>query len=180
MANANPDDFEKLTYRDLAARLGVSSDAARMKAKRRTKAGAWRIIPGNHPSDPVLVEVPLADLNEYPERDTGEHTGRSGGERKGERTPRTIGGEQANAVLELALTNLADAQARVRELTDQLVEAKDAHRRDAMELAAADMREMGTKAELERALFDIAELRNQLAHAQRPWWRKIVGQHNSD
>lgn len=175
MATANPDDFEKLTYRDLAARLGVSPDAARMKAKRRAKVGEWRIIPGNHPNDPVLVEVPLADLSGAPERDGGEQGGYSGGEQKSERRTRTIGGERANAALEIALASLADAQARVRELTDQLVEAKDAHRRDAIELAAADMREMGTKAELERALADIAELRSQVADAHQPWWRRMWG-----
>ncbi len=168
MGDAKPEDIEQLTYRGLAERLGISADAARMKAKRKTKAGAWRIIPGNHPSDPVLVAVPAAELNGS-ERAGGEREGRSGGERY----PRTSTPEQANALVELALVSLADAQARVRELTDQLVAAKDAHRHDAAELAAAEMRELGTKAELERALADIAELRDQLARSQRPWWRKI-------
>lgn len=168
MGRENPDDFEKLTYRGLAERLGVSVDAARMKAKRKVKAGAWRIIPGNHPSDSVLVEVPLAELN-GPERDGGERPER----KQGERQPRTSPPEQVNASLERALASMADAQTRVRELTDQLIEAKDAHRRDAAELAAAEMRELGTTAELERALADIAELRDQLSRSQRPWWRKI-------
>ena len=35
---------------------------------------------------------------------------------------------------------------------DEAIEAKEAHKRDAAELAAAEMPEMGTKAELERAL----------------------------
>lgn len=170
MGRENPDDFEKLTYRGLAERLGVSADAARMKAKRKVKAGAWRIIPGNHPSDPVLVEVPLAELN-GPERDGGGRPER----KQGERQPRTPFPEQANASLERALASMADAQTRVRELTDQLIDAKDAHRRDAAELAAAEMRELGTKAELERALADIAELRDQLARSRRSWWRKIWG-----
>lgn len=170
MAGANPDDLEKLTYRALAERLGISPDAARMKAKRKVKAGGWRIIPGNHPSDPVLVEVPLAELNGT-ERVGRERESRS----EGERIPRTYEPERANALAEQALASLADAQTRVRELTDQLVEAKDAHRRDAAELAAAEMRELGTKAELERALADIAELRDQLARAHRPWWRKVWG-----
>lgn len=170
MAGANPDDLEKLTYRALAERLGISPDAARMKAKRKVKAGGWRIIPGNHPSDPVLVEVPLAELNGT-ERVGGEQEGRS----RGERNPRTHAPEQANALAEQALASLIDAQTRIRELTDQLVAAKDAHRHDAAELAAAEMRELGTKAELERALADVADLRDQLTRSQRPWWRKIAG-----
>lgn len=167
MAGTNPDNLEQLTYRALAERLDISPDAARMKAKRKVKAGNWRIIPGNHPSDAVLVEVPVDELNGA-ERVGREQKIRSGGER----TPRTNEPERANALVEQALGNLADAQARIRDLTDQFIEAKDAHRRDAAELAAAEMRELGTKAELERALADIAELHGQLAHAQRPWWGK--------
>lgn len=168
MGYAKPDDLEQLTYRGLAERLGISADAARMKAKRKAKVGAWRIIPGNHPSDPVLVEVPLVELNGA-ERVGGKRDTPPGGER----TPRTQYPERANVLAEQALASLADAQARVRELTDQLVEAKDAHRRDAAELAAAEMRELGTKAELERALAEIADLRGQLGQSQRSWWRKL-------
>lgn len=166
----NPDDLEKLTYRGLAERLGISPDAARMKAKRKAKTGGWRIIPGNHPNDAVLVEVPTAELNST-ERVGRKRDARSGGER----TPRTPEPERANALAEQALASLADAQARVRDLTDQLIETKNAHRRDAAELAAAEMRELGTKAELERALVDIAGLRDQLDQARRSWWQKVWG-----
>lgn len=170
MVGVNPDDLEKLTYRALAERLGISPDAARMKAKRKAKSGDWRIIPGNHPSDAVLVEAPLAELN------GAERVGRERGERAGgEHIPRTREPERANALAEQALASLADAQARIRELTDQLIETKDAHRQDAAELAAAEMRELGTKAELERAMADIVGLRDQLARVQRPWWRKLTG-----
>lgn len=168
MGDAKPDDLEQLTYRGLAERLGISADAARMKAKRKAKAGAWRIIPGNHPSDPVLVAVPAGELNEF-ERVGGEREGRSGGERN----PRTHAPEQANALVEQALASLADAQTRVRELTDQLVTAKDAHRHDAAELAASQVRELGLEAELERALADITNLRDQITQSKQPWWRKL-------
>lgn len=43
-----------LTYRELAARLGITVNSARIKARRRK----WRIVPGNHPLDPARVEVP--------------------------------------------------------------------------------------------------------------------------
>lgn len=171
---AMPDNVEKLAYRELADRLGISPDAARMKAKRKAKAGLWRIIPGNHPSDRVLVELPTSDLNAS-ERDGGEQPQRV----KGERYPRTQPPEQVNALAEKFLANLSEAQERIRALTDQLIEAKEAHRRDAMELAAAEMREMGTKAELERALVDVAVLKEQLRiimkRQRRSWWRWVRG-----
>ncbi len=52
-------DVTPLTYRELGERLGLSPDSARIKAKRRK----WQTIPGNHPSDPVRVLVPVEFLN---------------------------------------------------------------------------------------------------------------------
>lgn len=63
-------DHERLSYRALAERLAISPDAARMKAKRK----AWRIIPGNHPNDPVMVEVPLTALSERVPREQRNRT----------------------------------------------------------------------------------------------------------
>jgi flagellar biosynthesis GTPase FlhF len=164
-------DLAKLSYRDLAERLSISADAARMKAKRKVKAGLWRIIPGNHPSDKVMVELPAADLAE-----------RVGGERSErvtpERSPRTSQPERANAdndrlldALSEAVSLLRPAQEHIERLHQQLIEAKEAHHRDAVDLGAAEMREMGTKVELERALFGIAALKRQIASLRRPWWR---------
>lgn len=167
------DDLVKLSYRDLADRLGISTDAARMKAKRKAKAGRWCIIPGNHPSDRVLVEIPAADLvervgGEQPERVTPK------------RSPRTITPEQANAIADRFLTQLAEAQGRIQTLTDQLLAAQEAHRLDAIDLAATAAREMGTKAELERALADLASLERMIAHYRRPLWRKALGLRAAD
>ncbi len=188
MATA-PSDNERLSYRELADRLGVSPDAARMKAKRRVKAGLWRIIPGNHPSDRVLVEVPSNDLSVRASRVGTVHPAR---------TPEQIPEQATNNIAERLLDELAAARARNDHLTDKLIEAKDvlgiaydklitlnqelvsarieliaakdevvamkdevvaakgAHQRDAVDLTAAEMREMGTKVELERALADLA------------------------
>ena len=195
MATA-PSEKERLSYRDLAKRLGISPDAARMKAKRKEKAGLWRVIPGNHPSDPVTVELPSNDIGVQ----------RSRG--------RTVRPEQITEhlpnIAERLLDELAAARARNDELTDKLVEAKDvlvtaydklislnqelvaarieliaakddviaakeAHQRDEHELVAVEMREMGTKAELERALADLVRLehgRSQVTRRQRAWWRR--------
>ncbi len=201
-------DLEQLSYRDLAARLDISADAARMKAKRKAKAGLWRIIPGNHPSERVLVELPSTDLNGTPERVGREQPHRA----EGERSSRTPDPERGNALAEQLLARLGEAQDRIRQLTDQLVDAKDvlvsaydrlnsnnhdlaaaqvevlaakqetleakeAHRRDAMELTAAEMREIGTKAELERAIIDLEALKRNLLMMQRrekrSWWRRV-------
>jgi hypothetical protein len=176
-----------------------------MKAKRKVKAGLWRIIPGNHPSDRVLVEVPSNDLGVRASRVGTVHPAR---------TPEQIPEQATNNIAERLLDELAAARARNDHLTDKLFEAKDvlgtaydklitlnqelvsarieliaakdeliatkdevvaakeAHQRDAVELAAAEMREMGTKAELERALTDVAVLKRQLTAEQRPWWRR--------
>jgi hypothetical protein len=56
----------------------------------------------------------------------------------------------------------------------EVIAAKEAHRRDERELVAAEMREMGTKAELERALVDVARLKQQVLGQKKPkqrtWW----------
>ncbi len=199
-----PSDSERLSYRELADRLGVSPDAARMKAKRKVKAGLWRIIPGNHPSDRVLVELPANDLGVRASRvGTVQPT----------RTPEQTPEHTTNSIADRLLDELAAARARNDHLTDKLLEAKDvlgiaydklitlnqelvsarieliaakdqvieakeAHKRDERDLAATEMREMGTKAELERALADIAMRERQVLgvekhekrHRQRAWW----------
>ncbi len=159
-------DHERLSYRALADRLAISSDAARMKAKRR----GWTIIPGNHPNAPVMVEVPSTEL-----------AGRVPREQPERKAPRTTIPERPNdggrilAALSEAVSLLRPAQEQIERLHAQLVEAKDAHHRDAVELAAAETREMGTKADLERAIDHIQLLRRRLAAANRPLWRKAFG-----
>jgi hypothetical protein len=60
--------FYQLTYRDLADRLGISPDAARMKANRKAKAGLWRFLPDEAPGQERRVEIPVGDLDDLPER----------------------------------------------------------------------------------------------------------------
>jgi hypothetical protein len=57
------DGYYRLTYRDIAERLGISPDAARMKANRKAKAGLWRLLPDETPGQERLVEIPSADLD---------------------------------------------------------------------------------------------------------------------
>jgi hypothetical protein len=207
MATA-PNGNEQLSYRELADRLGVSPDAARMKARRKVKAGLWRIIPGNHPSDRVLVEVPSNDLGVRVSRVGTVHPAQ---------TPEQRPEQAPNTLAERLLDELAFSRARNDDLADRLIEAKDvlgtaynklialnqelvsarieligakdeliaakdevievkeAHKRDERELAAAEMRELGTKAELERALADLAALKQQALgqekRKQSAWWQ---------
>jgi DNA-binding Lrp family transcriptional regulator len=207
---STPSDTERLSYRELAERLGISPDAARMKAKRRIKAGAWRLIPGNHPSDRVTVEIPANDLGVQASRGSTVRPAQ-----KTEHSPEHI----PNSIAERLLDELAAARARNEDLTDRLIEAKDvlgtaynkliglnqelvsarieliaakdeliagkgeviaakeAHKRDERELAAAEMREMGTKAELDRALTDVRTFKEQLRvvmmRNRATWWQRF-------
>ncbi|WP_126174616.1 hypothetical protein [Altericroceibacterium xinjiangense] len=181
----------QLGYRELAERLGISADAARMKAKRAAKRGRWRIIPGNHPSDRVLVELPLADLN-VPERVGGDAPKRPKGERQGgEQQP-----ERATDPLMLDMVQtLRDASAHIAHLTEQMGDEKDAHRQTATELGEAKTRAAMLSREVERlqieradleariddgrgslewAAAEIERLETKLASARRSWWRRLI------
>jgi hypothetical protein len=168
----------RLTYREIGEHFGISPDAARMKAKRKAKTGSWAIIPGNHPSDTVRVEIPGGDL-EGPHRSVG---GVRSERSTSEQPPRTAQPERAFALVEQIiplterlLADFREAQGRIRALTEQLVQAREDHRRDAMELAAVETREMETKAELERAL--AARLQDVLFARRKPrsWIQKLTG-----
>ena len=155
-----------LTYRELAERLAISTDAARMKARRAAKSGRWRIIPGNHPNDPVRIELPAADAGS-PNATGGEQAGRSTGERKARTTPRTDSDALATA--------LQAAQARIAELTDQLTAEKDRHRETAVELAKATVRIDTLDGELARLDATVVDLESDLARARRSWWQRMTG-----
>lgn len=156
-------DKLSLTYRELADRLGISPDAARMKAKRAVKSGRWTIIPGNHPSDPVRVELPTADIAK-PERERG---ARSPGERTGRTSERT----EPSGVVEA----LQAAQTRITELTDQLTAEKDRHRETAVELATATTKAEFLDAELARVSAEADQLRDDLRRERRTLWQRLTG-----
>lgn len=161
------EELIQLSYRELADRLDISPDAARMKAKRAAKTGRWRIIQGNHPSDRVLVEIPASELN-APER-----VGREQPERHDTRTQgRTPDRTNTDAITERIVAALQSAQARVHDLTDQLTGEKDRHRDTAVLLAQAETREAATAAELERLETTLAGIQDK---ARRSWFDKLIG-----
>lgn len=162
-----------LTYRELADRLGISPDAARMKARRAVQKGRWRIIEGNHPNDPVRVELPAIDAGS-PNATIGERRTRSTGERKGRTNTRT----DAEAITGQMVTALQSAQERIRELTDLLTEEKDQHRQTAVELAQAEGVQANAVLEIDRLELTIAELQAELQAARRSWWQRMTGRQN--
>ena len=151
-----------LTYKQLAERIGVSVDAARMKAKRENKKGRWQIIAGNHPSDKVTVIIPEIDLNAQPERvstDAPERYAYTKG-----RTPKPEQDEKL-------FTLYTEAQERIQALTDQLLEAQN----DRIELAASTMREMALAAEIEALQGQLNRALADVAYNRRTWWQKLTG-----
>lgn len=159
----------KLSYRELGQRLGLSVDAARMLAKRREKAGLWRIHEGNHPNDTKMVELPEAALNK-PERIAPDEKARRG-DNKGEVKAGTY---DPSPLAEHFATALAEAQGQVKDLTTQLMSEKDAHRQTAIELAQAETREAGMAAEIERLEDGVRILKGQLRYERRSWWQKMM------
>lgn len=151
-----------LTYKELAGRLGISVDAARMKAKREAKKGRWQIIPGNHPSDKVTVIIPDSDLNTQ-----GERVGTDAPERYGYTKDRTPKPEHD----ETLFTLYTEAQQRIQELTDQLLEAQN----DRIELAASTMREMALAAEIEALQAQLDRALEDIAYHRRTWWQRLMG-----
>ena len=160
------DELIQLGYRELADRLGISPDAARMKAKRAAKTGRWRIIQGNHPSDRVLVEIPASELNDL-ERVGGEQPERTRTRTQGRTPDRT----NTDAITEQMIAALQSAQARVHDLTDQLTGEKDRHRDTAVMLTQVEAREAAIAAELERLQTTLAGVQDK---ARRPWLDRLL------
>ncbi|MFN3452050.1 MAG: hypothetical protein ACK4ZE_07810 [Sphingorhabdus sp.] len=150
-----------LTYKELADRLGISTDAARMKAKREAKKGRWQIIAGNHPSDKVTVIIPDSDLNAK-----GERVGTDAPERNDSPKGRTHKPEQD----ERLFTLYTEAQQRIQTLTDQLLEAQN----DRIELAASNMREMALAGEIEALQAQLTRALDDVAYHRRTWWQRLT------
>ena len=161
LADSIEPELLHFTYKALAERIGVSVDAARMKAKREAKKGRWQIIPGNHPSDKVTVIIPDSDLNTQ-----GERVGTDAPERYGYTKGRTPKPEHD----ETLFTLYADAQARIQALTDQLLEAQN----DRIELAASTMREMALAAEIEALQGQLNRALADIAYQRRTWWQRLT------
>ena len=160
------DDTDRLSTTDLTRRLGVTLAAVTTKGEAEAAGPCVETSAGPESPEPLRVASPKIDASEVitgepPMHDRGQQSEAAG-------VPHHLT-ELAAGVLQ----HLRDVQARNRELTDQLAAVLEAHRRDAMELVAAETREMATTEELERALTTIMNLRRELARSRRPWWTKL-------
>jgi hypothetical protein len=171
-------DAIPLTYRELAERLGLSPDSARIKAKRRK----WQAIPGNHPSEPVRVLVPVEFLNgeRTPERKAGERTPSVPPESMGEINAFRAHVETLKQQLEQQRTDhqaererlnreVDRAQAELDRLRDELEREREHGRDLAGRLDTAHRDRGGEAARLRQ---EIDAIRTELA---RPWWRRLWG-----
>ncbi len=189
-------DATPLTYRELGERLGLSPDSARIKAKRRK----WQTIPGNHPSDPVRVLVPVEFLNgERTPSAPLDNTGEINVLREHVQTLRELF-DQQKATHAAELERVAADQSRLIEdstrLQDQLQEARaeaDHAKADQIRMARDvatmfdELRVLADRhAELhadrarlqaqgEQTTKELDRLRAELEQARRPWWRRLVG-----
>ncbi len=178
-------DSLALTYEELAERLGIGPDSARIKAKRMERRGECRITRGNDGKARVTLSAEL--LPEHPPERTG-----SSQERSGERSPELYG-ELLGLLAELKESRqrrAGETAARVRELEQEVgrlrVELARAHAERqavkavaiadvtaARDVAAAEVETV--KAELAARDELVAELRRSLEWHQRPWWRRMLG-----
>lgn len=165
----------RLTYRELAERLGKTPDAARMQAKRMNASGKWRIIPGNHPQDKVYIELPEEDLPpEGAELARPEKPARQAPPPPPEPEP------PQSAITEGMVAIMASQQAELAKLREgyeavvqQLVEAKSAHLADVSaskaeaaeyerKVAAAEADALSSRTALDAMGQQLAALREQL------------------
>lgn len=161
-------DIDKPITADLARRVGVSLTPAMSEAECKAQVKARRTDAIIGSQTPMPVQTLISDLNE-PKPFTSDRL-LHGNDQQGE-----AASESANLVEFAAsvLQHLSDVQKRNRELTGQLTDAMEAHRRDSMELVAAETREMAVMEDLERALRDIEHLQTQLAWSRQFWWNKF-------
>jgi hypothetical protein len=160
------DNTEKRSTADLTRRLGVTLAAVPTTGQVQPAGPCAETSAGSQDPEPARVEQPEIEASEVitgepPMQDRGQQSEAAG-------VPHYLT-ELASGVLQ----HLREVQTRNRELMDQLAAAMEAHRRDAMELVAAETREMATNEELERALITITNLRRELAESRRLWWTKL-------
>jgi hypothetical protein len=150
----------RLTYRQLGERLGIKPHAARMKAGRAVAKGRWQIIPGNHPNDSVLVELPSADaMPRAPHVTPGTIPAARDTHHEPAQTPAQV-------------EALAAAHTRIAELTDRLLVEIEARQHDREAVAASEARELMLEIEINRLGDDVTALTAALERARLPWWRR--------
>jgi hypothetical protein len=129
-------EYLTLTYVELGERLGITSDSARLKAKKKVDRGEWSFVPRNSDRDPVRVRVPMIALPEHPPERSPE--------RRHDDASRRVNGTRNMAEL---LAEFAELKASVAELHGIRAE---------VELATAQVAEIRLKAAIAEAERDAA------------------------
>jgi hypothetical protein len=148
-----PEDHLLLTYAELGARLGLSADSARVRARRRAEAGDWELVRPNGRDGLTRVRLPAADMPDSP-------PGQPAGVR--------VGKEDATGRLATVEADISELRARV----ERTREVEDGLR--------ADLAEARTRAAVAEALLEAEraagrEMRAELERLRRPFWRRWLG-----
>ena len=133
------DDRIVVTLRDISEAAGISVDGARARAKRRAKEGRWRILPTNHPQDPLRIEMPQEDLDVGSMRPlTGPNGSHPTANEKGSSRSEDAaqGNEEDNNSSHEAPNVVAVLQARIDDLINRCDRAEDRADKLANELSS--------------------------------------------
>jgi transcriptional regulator with XRE-family HTH domain len=145
----------RLSYQELADRLGVPYDTARLRAKR-----LWRVEKGND-RRPVVI-VPLAELRTEPSANASAPEANSS-------RARTEPEPNDSAVVRSLRSALSEAEEALAEARERAIAAE------------TKLEVLEEERDRERKLLEatIADLRRRLdteeAHRRRPWWQKLLG-----
>lgn len=190
------EDRVVVSLREIAEKFGIGIEGARAKAKRRAAKGAWRILPQNHPADPLRVEVPIEELEaakgSLPEGPPSPNV-----------SPQTPASQQEDQHKDThdikALVSLLEKLTeQSSHTTERLVQAERgrgeaeqravlAEARLASAEAAQKAAQEASEARLDRIRAELEEIARRqgaaAAEAQaelaawraRPWWKRVVG-----
>jgi hypothetical protein len=156
MDEHDPSDDLTLTYAELAARLGIAVDSARIKVRRMRPHG-WRVRPPNAPGGKALVVIPAGTLPDVPP-EQGERTGRATGSAMAKRYDET----------------LAELGKRYDEALGELKASRERIERLGIEGAEARIEARSLRNQLDRELARVARLEGELAELRKPWWSRLL------
>lgn len=172
-----------VSLREISDRFGVGIEGARAKAKRRAAKGTWRILPQNHPADPLRVELPVDEWTRGTKQEVPTSPNTSPPMPPSSQEVRR--GESRN-VREL-VTLLEKLTQSAAATTDRLVQAErergEAELRAAVAVAGRESAEKSladARAELEiirtKLTGEAEKVRTELEiWKTQPWWKRLAG-----
>jgi hypothetical protein len=166
MIGASMADVLRLTYRELARRLGLTPDGARFLTRRRM----WPIENGNDGRKVIIVTE--AELAAETERTAGDR-GMNGGSSPDDRGMVGANGQADKVPLDELRERLDHEVVELRQQVGEL------HGKlDAAQAQVADLRVQLATVQGEVAAKDAVqtELRAQLAWHRQPWWKRWIGE----